>query len=151
MLEENTPPRVGIIIATHADYGSALLRTAEFILGPLSDCSSISVDAAFEVTETLARLTGAAERLDKGAGVIILTDMFGGTPTNLSLSLLGTHNVEVVTGVNLPMLLKVFSSRNHSLEELAEIAGDAGKAGIVVAGKMLRSRSGGAGNPSAAR
>ena len=79
-----------------------------------------------EVPETVRRLKDAAERLDKGAGVIVLTDMFGGTPTNLALSLLSSLNVEVVTGVNLPMLLKVFSSR--------------GVKGIVVPGAMLKHR-----------
>ena len=118
-----------------------MLRTAEFILGQQSDCSSISVDVAHEVSETVRRLTDAAQRLDKGAGVIILTDMFGGTPTNLALSLLATHKVEVVTGVNLPMLLKVFTSRENELEELARIAGEAGAKGIVVAGSMLRNKA----------
>jgi mannose/fructose/N-acetylgalactosamine-specific phosphotransferase system component IIB/mannose/fructose-specific phosphotransferase system component IIA len=107
MSEQQSSTQVGIIVVAHADYGSAMLRTAEFILGTLSDCTSISVDIAQEVPETVRRLDDAAQRLDKGAGVIILTDMFGGTPTNLALSLLGSHNVEVVTGVNLPMLLKV--------------------------------------------
>lgn len=131
---------VGIIVVAHADYGSVLLRTAEFILGPLSDCTSISVDIGQEVPETIRRLKEAAGRLDKGAGVIILTDMFGGTPTNLALSLLSSHNVEVVTGVNLPMVLKVFTSRTTPLQELAKAACDAGIKGIVVPGAMLKSR-----------
>lgn len=141
--ETNTaePQDVGIIVVAHADYGSVLLRTAEFILGPLSDCSSISVDVGQEVPETVRRLKDAAQRLDKGAGVIILTDMFGGTPTNLALSLLSSHNVEVVTGVNLPMVLKVFTSRTTPLAELAQLASDAGIKGIVVPGAMLKSRT----------
>ena len=141
MTEESKKTQVGIIIVSHADYGSAMLRTAEFILGPQSDCSSISVDIAHEVSETVRRLTDAAQRLDKGAGVIILTDMFGGTPTNLALALLATHKVEVVTGANLPMLLKVFSAREKNLEELAQLAGEAGSKGIVVAGNMLRKKA----------
>lgn len=141
MTDEDKKTQVGIIVVSHADYGSAMLRTAEFILGQQSDCSSISVDVAHEVSETVRRLTDAAQRLDKGAGVIILTDMFGGTPTNLALSLLATHKVEVVTGVNLPMLLKVFTSRDNELEELARIAGEAGAKGIVVAGSMLRNKA----------
>lgn len=128
---------VGIIIVAHTDYASALLRTTEFILGPLGDCTSISVDAAFAVSETVQRLDDAARLLDKGAGVLILTDMFGGTPTNLSLALLNTHRVEVVTGVNLPMVLKAFSARTLPLKELAELVGEAGRSGIVVAGEML--------------
>ncbi|WP_165076881.1 MULTISPECIES: PTS sugar transporter subunit IIA [unclassified Desulfovibrio] len=141
MPEQDSSPQVGIIIVSHGDYGSAILRTAEFILGPVSDCSSISVDAAHEVSETVRRLEDAAQRLDKGAGVIILTDMFGGTPANLALSLLGNHRVEVVTGVNMPMLLKVCTSRDTPLEELARQAGDAGMRGIVVAGDMLRNKN----------
>lgn len=138
--EEKNACEAGIIVVSHADYGSAMLRTAEFILGPLSDCTSISVDVGQEVPETVRRLKDAAQRLDKGAGVIILTDMFGGTPTNLALSLLGSHNIEVVTGVNLPMLLKVFSSRTEPLPTLATIASEAGIKGIVVPGTMLKSR-----------
>ena len=141
MPDQTSAPEVGIIIVSHGDYGSAILRTAEFILGPVSDCSSISVDAAHDVAETVRRLEDAAQRLDKGAGVIILTDMFGGTPTNLALSQLGNHRVEVVTGVNMPMLLKVCSSRETPLEELARQAGEAGTRGIVVAGDMLRNKN----------
>ena len=132
---------VGIIVVAHTDYASALLRTAEFILGSLGDCTSISVDVAFAVSETVQRLNDAAQLLDKGAGVLILTDMFGGTPTNLSLALLNTHRVEVVTGVNLPMILKAFTSRTLPLKELAEQVGEAGKNGIVVAGEMLEQKS----------
>ena len=140
-VEKKGTPEAGIIVVSHADYGSAILRTAEFILGPLSDCTSISVDVGQEVPETVRRLKDAAERLDKGAGVIVLTDMFGGTPTNLALSLLSSLNVEVVTGVNLPMLLKVFSSRTLPLAELAEVASEAGVKGIVVPGAMLKHKN----------
>lgn len=141
MTEDIGQVQVGVIVVSHADCGSAMLRTAEFILGQQSDCCSISVDVAHDVSETVRRLKDAAQRLDKGAGVLILTDMFGGTPTNLALSLLGMHHVEVVTGVNLPMMLKVFSSRTADLATLARIAGDAGSKGIVVAGAMLRSKT----------
>ncbi len=132
---------VGIIIVAHTDYAAALLRTTEFILGPLGDCTSISVDVAFAVSETVQRLNDAAKMLDKGAGVLILTDMFGGTPTNLSLALLKTHRVEVVTGVNLPMILKAFSARALPLRELAELVAEAGRNGIVVAGEVLETRA----------
>ncbi len=134
---EEQKAEVGIIVVAHGDYGSMTLRTAEIILGPLTDCASISVDVAQEVEETVQRLEDATARLNTGAGVIILTDMFGGTPTNLSLALLAKHNIEVVTGVNLPMVLKVFSARAKPLKELATLAGEAGKSGIVVAGNML--------------
>ncbi len=136
-MAEDTTSQVGIIVVAHGDYGASILRTTEFILGTLTDCSSIKVDATQEVSEIVQRLEDAASRLDKGAGVIILTDMFGGTPTNLSLALLAKHKVEVVTGVNLPMALKVFGSRNEELQRLAQLAGEAGKSGIVVASDVL--------------
>ena len=131
--------QIGIIIVAHADLGATLLRLVESILGPQSDCTSISVDAAFEASDTVQRLNDAASRLDKGAGVLVLTDMFGGTPTNLSLALLARHRLEVVTGVNLPMALKAFGAREVALEDLAALAEEAGKSGIVAAGKMLHS------------
>lgn len=133
--------QVGIVIVTHVDYGSALLKAAEFIVGPVQDCVCIQVDAGQEVEETVARLKDAIRRLSTGHGVLVLTDMFGGTPTNLSLSLLGTRtDVEVVTGVNLPMLLKVLTQRQTPLMELAETAIEAGIEGIIAAGKMLTSK-----------
>lgn len=138
---EPTVHQVGIVLVTHVDYGSSLLKAAEFIIGPVQDCVCIQVDAGQEVEETVARLKDAIRRLSTGHGVLILTDMFGGTPTNLSLSLLGTRtDVDVVTGVNLPMLLKVLGQRRRTLEELSEMAITAGIEGIIAAGKMLNSR-----------
>ena len=128
---------VGIIIVSHVNLGAALFRALEFIMGPQSDCCAISVNTAHDPAETVQRLQDAANRLDQGAGVLILTDMFGGNPTNIALSLLGQHNLEIVTGVNLPMLLKVFNSRNQPLDELAATARKAGQEGIVVTGTML--------------
>lgn len=142
MTKPNLPdaPAAGVVLVTHVDYGAGLLRAAEMILGPLADCSSIQVDASLDVEKTVARLKEAVSLLDKGNGVIILTDMFGGTPTNLSLSLLGTGAIEVVTGVNLPMLLKVFEARRVALAELADIALEAGRKGIDSASRILRSK-----------
>ena len=88
----------------------------------------------------MTALKDAVARNDQGKGVLILTDMFGGTPTNLSLSLLGTGKLEVLTGVNLPMLLKVLGSRHMPLGKLAGEAKESGCQGIVVAGELLRSR-----------
>lgn len=134
-------PAAGVILVTHVDYGAGLLRAAETILGPLADCSSIQVDAGLDVGETVTRLKEAVNLLDKGNGVIILTDMFGGTPTNLSLSLLGKAAIEVVTGVNLPMLLKVFEARHQNLSTLADLAMEAGGKGIASASRLLRSKT----------
>ena len=140
MSEPNKQNTVGVIVVTHIDYGSALLRAAETILGPLQDCCAIGLDTSQAPSATADRLQDAVKRLDQGNGVIILTDMFGGTPTNMSLSLMGNSKVDVVTGVNLPMLLKVFSARNLELFDLSAQVRDAGIKGIVAAGEVLRNR-----------
>lgn len=131
---------VGVVIVTHADFGKWLLEAAEVIMGKQDNCVSLSVDISLEVEKILAGIKKAVDRVDGGGGVLLLTDMFGGTPTNLSLSLLGSGKLEVITGVNLPMLLKVLGSRNKPLEVLAAEAKAAGCQGIVVAGELLRSK-----------
>lgn len=142
MSQQDNIEQIGIIIVTHVDYGSALLRAAEFIVGAVQDCVCIQIDPSFEVEETVNRLQDAVVLLNKGQGVLILTDMFGGTPTNLSLSLIRTHkDVEVLTGVNLPMLLRVLSNRQKPLQELAELALASGCEGIISASKVLHSKT----------
>lgn len=135
-----TAPQVGVVIVTHTDYGFRLLKAAEFIIGSQENCRAVSVDVTHEVAHTVETLTNAVAETDQGSGVIILTDMFGGTPTNISLSLLSSNRLEVVTGVNLPMLIKILSSRSKPLDQLAAEAKTAGIQGIVVAGEVLRKR-----------
>jgi PTS system mannose-specific IIA component len=138
--QPKTDKRVGVVIVTHSNYGEHLLDAAEVIMGKQENCDALGVDISLEVESILESIKKAVEKVDLGAGVLLLTDMFGGTPTNLSLSLLGTRQLEVITGVNLPMLLKVLGSRTEPLETLAAEAKAAGCQGIVVAGELLRSK-----------
>ena len=131
---------VGVVVVTHTDYGSRLIAAAEFILGPQPCCQAVSVDLTKAVDESLAALKAAIKDTDQGGGVLVLTDMFGGTPTNMSLSLLGSGQLEVLTGVNLPMLIKILGSRTRPLQTLAVEAKQAGCQGIVVAGEVLRKK-----------
>ena len=140
MNDEQAPRRVGIIVFTHADYGKALIASAEGILGAQPGYEILTVGSGVDVEDTMAKLRSAVERLDDGGGVVVFTDMFGGTPSNLSISLLGSLNVEVITGVNLPMLLRVFGNRNLPLSELAKLAEQAGREGIIAAASALRAK-----------
>ncbi len=137
---ETVSKPVGVVVVTHVNYGQSLIHAAEAILGAQEGVVAVSVDISQEVAQILVNIRQAVESTDRGRGVLILTDMFGGTPTNLSLSLLGAGHLEVITGVNLPMLLKVLSARARKLEELSADAKTAGCQGIVVAGEVLRSR-----------
>jgi PTS system mannose-specific IIA component len=129
---------IGVLIVTHFDFGENLLQTAETIVGKQEGCLAISVDNSKEIESMLADIQSGVERVDYGDGVVILTDMFGGTPTNMSLSLLGSGKLEVITGANLPMLLKILNTREQPLESLAQEAKSAGRQGILVAGEVLR-------------
>ena len=139
-MKSDVTKQVGIVLVTHGNYGQSLLDAAQAILGQQPGCAAVGVDISLEVGEILANIREATQKSDLGGGVLILTDMFGGTPTNLSLSLLGTTKLEVMTGVNLPMLLKVMGSRALPLGRLAQEAKTAGCQGIVVAGDLLRSK-----------
>jgi len=129
---------IGVVLITHVDFGEKLLQAAEGIMGAQEGCCSISVDIANEIELINTKIQQAVEEVDFGDGVILLTDMFGGTPSNMSLALLNTGNFEVITGVNLPMLLKILGSREMPLDELALEAKSAGRQGIVVAGEVLK-------------
>ena len=131
---------VGVVVVTHTDYGAHLIAAGEMILGPQKDCRAVSVDISQGMDDIVESLKEAVEAVDSGGGVLILTDMFGGTPTNISLSLLGAYKLEVITGVNLPMLLKVLGMRSLPLGKLSDEAKNAGVQGIVVAGEVLRKK-----------
>ncbi len=135
-----TDAPVGVVIVTHTDYAEKLLKAAEMIIGPQLNARTVAVDVGVDTAQTVKELEAAIKAVDQGGGAMILTDMFGGTPTNLALSLFGQHRIEVVTGVNLPMLIKILSTRTKPLEQLAADAKSAGVQGIVVAGEILRKK-----------
>jgi mannose PTS system EIIA component len=132
--------QVGVLVVTHGEFGAALLDAAQMIMGPQQGIAPVSVLVSRGVDEIVSDLKAALTKLEAGMGVLVLTDLFGGTPTTLSLSLRKLGNNEVVAGVNLPMLLKVLQSRTASLAELAAQAKTAGQQGIVVPGEMLRKK-----------
>lgn len=133
---------VGVILVTHGQFGMHLLEAAQTILGPQQQCAHIAIEGAVDMATLLADLKGAVKRMETGDGVIILTDMFGGTPSNISLSLLQPGKVDVLTGVNLPMLLRILGMRDQELTQLAQNAKSAGIQGIVLAGEVLTRKIG---------
>jgi PTS system mannose-specific IIA component len=129
---------VGLVVATHGELAAALVGTAESIVGPLARAAAISIDASTSVEEARSRLSGAIHEVGAdGEGVLVLTDMFGGTPANLALTFLD-EQIEVVTGVNLPMLLKLATTRGNGLAAAAELATAQGQKNITLASALLR-------------
>jgi len=133
---------VGLVVATHGRLAEELVRTAEGIVGKLDRSESVSIGASLSMEDCRARLVEAVRRADDGDGVLVLTDMFGGTPANLALTLLD-EKVEVVTGVNLPMILKVASARASglSLIQAAELVTAHAQKNITLASELLRNRA----------
>jgi len=130
---------VGIVIVTHLKLGEELLAVAELIVGKLKQFQAVSINPKEGVEEIKERISEAIRRVDKGKGILILTDMFGGTPSNICLSFLGEWKIEVITGVNLPMLLKLATSEEErDLAELADFIRTYGQKNINLASEILK-------------
>ena len=129
---------VGMLVITHQRLAQEFIATAELIVGKIENCVGLSLDPNLPVGDLLQQINQAMDKVNDGDGVIVLTDMFGGTPSNLSLSFLNKGGIEVLTGVNLPMLLKLAQSREgHKVDELARIIKDYGRRSISLASEIL--------------
>jgi mannose PTS system EIIA component len=133
---------IGILLLSHGELGLQFIRTARLIgLNSEEALVALSVDPSESPDVLTDKLAHAIKATNRGQGVLILTDLFGGTPTNLSLSFLEEGKVEVVTGLNLPMVIKAINSReDQDLRTLAKSAAEAGKESIFLAGDVLRQR-----------
>ena len=129
---------IGLVLITHARLAQELLNAAEFILGKVEQAATVTVDSSLEAEKLHERLGAAIAQVDSGEGVLVLTDMFGGSPNNISLTFLEEDQVEVVTGVNLPMLIKAATGRQEiPLAQLAHNVCEAGRDAISAAGELL--------------
>ena len=131
---------IGLLIVTHCELGKELLNAARFIVGAIDAADTIPITETTGGERLRKMIEDKVKALDSGMGVIILTDMFGGTPSNLSLSFLKEGRVEVLTGVNLPMIIAIIQNRSdQKLSTLAEKAKEAGRTGISLASSLLES------------
>jgi PTS system mannose-specific IIA component len=129
---------VGMLLVTHRRLAQELIATAEMIVGEMENCIGLSIEPDLSVEDLRQQITEAIDELNGGDGVIMLTDMFGGTPSNLSLSFLNQEGIEVVTGVNLPMLIKLAHSREDCpVDELARVVKDYGRRSISLPTEIL--------------
>jgi len=129
---------VGVLVVTHGRLGHELVKAAEMIVEDQAHIESFSLGWHNDVEKSKAKIARAVESVDKGKGVIILTDMFGGTPSNLSLPLLEKGKLEIITGVNLPMVIKLANqSGKESFEELAKKVKEQGQSQIAIASQLL--------------
>ncbi len=130
--------RIGVVIVTHYRLGDEFLQALRLIVPEAPEFHSVAIEPTQSVDEMRGEIASALKAADQGEGVLVLTDMFGGTPSNISLSFLEEQHVEVVTGVNLPMLIKLATfSEEKSLEDLATFIKKYGQRNISVASELL--------------
>jgi PTS system mannose-specific IIA component len=140
----------GILVISHGRLATELLAAARTIEPALAERTrAITLEWNVEPEAARAEIGRAVKELDAGDGVIVLTDMFGGTPTNLSLGCLDPARSEIITGVNLPMLIKLAGARrqdNQTLRQIARVVADKGQKSIYVVSEILAKRPGGGGH-----
>lgn len=128
----------GLVLVTHAGLAGALKSSAEMIVGHIEACASVEVAPGEKADGIMARVIAAVEAVSTD-GAIIMTDLFGGTPSNMAMSFLKEGRIEVLTGVNLPMMIEFVSKRGRmSVAELAVELQRCGREGIIIAGEFLK-------------
>ncbi|MFN2446150.1 MAG: PTS sugar transporter subunit IIA [Vicinamibacterales bacterium] len=134
---------IGVVVVTHGQLATELVNAAETIVGDLPTFTAVSIGWHEDVQDAREDIATAIARVQGSEGVLIMTDMFGGTPSNLGITFLESNRVEVVTGVNLPMLIKAANFRERtSLTEMARTLREHGRNAIWVASELLEGGSG---------
>ncbi len=129
---------IGLVLVTHGSLAQEFVRATEHVVGPQENIASICIGPDDDMEQRREEIQAALQNVETGDGVIVLTDMFGGTPSNLAISFMGKGSVEVIAGVNLPMLIKLASVRKEaSLEEAVAQAQESGRKYINVASRVL--------------
>jgi PTS system mannose-specific IIA component len=133
---------IGLVLVTHGRLAEEFIAALEHVVGPQRRTATVSIGPEDDMEQRRHDVLEKINEVDEGDGAILLTDMFGGTPSNLAISFLDKENVEVVAGVNLPMLIKLASVRDTmSLADAADAATESGRKYISVASRLLTERS----------
>ncbi len=129
---------IGLVLVTHGGLAREFLAALEHVVGPQAQTATVSIGPDDDMERRRTEIVDSVQRVDEGDGVIILTDMFGGTPSNLAISVMDKGRVEVIAGANLPMLIKLTSVRSDQpIDEAVQIARESGRKYIEVASILL--------------
>ncbi|HET9355133.1 MAG TPA: PTS sugar transporter subunit IIA [Sphingomicrobium sp.] len=129
---------IGLVLVTHGRLAVEFITALEHVVGPQTGIEGICIDADDDMEQRRGEIAGAVARVNEGEGVIILTDLFGGTPSNLAISLMKDTGIEVIAGVNLPMLIRLEGARKvMGVRAAVAAARDAGRKYISVASEIL--------------
>ena len=133
---------IGMVLVTHGKLALELVAALEHVVGPQTQIASICIGPDDDMEQRRSEILTAVEEVESGAGVVVLTDMFGGTPSNLAISVMEAGNVEVIAGINLPMLIKLATAREtDTLDDAVAAAQEAGRKYINVASSLLKPKA----------
>jgi len=139
-MKRSDMPLIGGVVVTHGNLATELVSAAEIIVGDIHHITAVTIGWHDNVEVAREQIGKAIERVNEGAGVLVLTDMFGGTPTNIACTFLGNAPIEVITGVNLPMIIKLADQQpDEDLALIARRVRDQGQKNIYVASEVLSS------------
>jgi mannose PTS system EIIA component len=129
---------IGALVVTHGHLGQELVAAAEMIVGEISHIQAVTIGWHDDVNDAQVEIEKHISEVESGCGVLILTDMFGGTPSNIALSFHNPGTVDVLTGVNLPMIIKIANQKEgDTLQSLARMVRDQGRSSIAMASDLL--------------
>ena len=140
MTDYTSKDMIGVVLVTHGNLATELVKVMEHVVGPQDQLTTITIDPDDDMEKRREDILNSVQFVDKGLGVIILTDMFGGTPSNLAISIMEQAKIDIIAGVNLPMLIKLASVRStETISEAVAQAREAGQKYIMVASQVLGS------------
>ena len=129
---------IGLVLVTHGNLANEFVSAMQHVVGPQAQVETVCIGPEDDMEVRRREIENKVKTTDSGEGVILLTDMFGGTPSNLALSMMDKANVEILAGMNLPMLIKIASLRkDNSMKKTVEAAQEAGKKYINIASQLL--------------
>lgn len=140
MTENTSKDKIGVVLVTHGNLATELVKVMEHVVGPQTQLTTITIGPDDDMEKRREDILSSVQLVDQGLGVIILTDMFGGTPSNLAISIMEQANIDIIAGVNLPMLIKLASVRStETISDAVTQAREAGQKYIMVASQVLGS------------
>ena len=140
MTEDTSKDKIGVVLVTHGNLATELVKVMEHVVGPQTQLTTITIGPDDDMEKRRKDILSSVQLVDQGLGVIILTDMFGGTPSNLAISIMEQANIDIIAGVNLPMLIKLASVRStETISDAVTQAREAGQKYIMVASQVLGS------------
>ena len=140
MTDDTSKDMIGVVLVTHGNLATELVKVMEHVVGPQDQLTTITIDPDDDMEKRREDILNSVQFVDKGLGVIILTDMFGGTPSNLAISIMEQAKIDIIAGVNLPMLIKLASVRStETISDAVAQAREACQKYIMVASQILGS------------